>query len=105
SRVAATARPGSGTAARSGLMPPTETAGNWISLLEEPGAPARGTLRTLVVFYPGTKGSGSDAPGGSTWAIKAQTTWHGRSFTRSFDGTTGAPIGELVVSRRKATQG
>src|SRR5262249_13707642 len=36
--------------------------------------------------------------------LTAQTRWDGRTFTRSFGGTTGAPIVETVVSTRQVPQ-
>jgi hypothetical protein len=51
----------------------------------------------------GTTVSISDSPDGSAFSITARTRWHGRTLTRVFDGTTGAPLGEVPVTRRKGT--
>jgi hypothetical protein len=67
------------------------------------------TGRTLLKFLAfnrryraGTQVSVTTPTSGSDFAITAQTTWKGRTLTRTYSGTTGAPIGATVVTRDNA---
>jgi hypothetical protein len=51
-------------------------------------------------FRNGTTVSATESADGSGFTITAQTTARGRTYTRTFDGLTGAPIGETVVEKR-----
>ncbi len=54
-------------------------------------------------FRDGIKFSVEASPDDTGFSITAETTRHGKTFTRVFDGTTGAPSGPTVVANRKST--
>ncbi len=51
-------------------------------------------------YRTGTKVSVTEARDGSSFTIAAQTTHDGRTYTRVFNGLTGTPIGETIVTKR-----
>jgi hypothetical protein len=54
-------------------------------------------------FRNGIKFSVEESPDDTGFSITAETTRHGQTFTRVFNGTTGAPIGPTVVTKTKTT--
>jgi predicted DNA-binding transcriptional regulator YafY len=44
-----------------------------------------------------------ESPDDTGFSITAETTRHGKTFTRVFDGNTGAPIGPTVITKPKTT--